>query len=192
MCTRGGYYLKKWSLIWVIAAALVFPSGRDLPALTSNPREYQLKAGFLYNFAHFIEWPANAFPGPDSPIVIGVLGSDPFASDLDAIAQGEKVNNHPLVVQRYQQVDEVKACHILFVSQSEAKRLDRIFMSLKNRSVLTVGDTDDFARRGGVIRFVTKNNKIRFTINLEAARAANLTISSKLLRVAETAAPGGD
>lgn len=173
-------------------SALILLGGHGLPAATAATKEYQLKAGFLYNFARFIEWPTNAFSNEDSPIVIGVFGNDPFASDLDEIVRDEKVNNHPLVVQRYQQIEDIKICHILFVSQSEVKRFDRILGSLKNRSVLTVGDTDGFAKRGGVIRLVTKNNKIRFRINLEAAKAANLTISSKLLRSAEIVGPGGD
>jgi hypothetical protein len=163
-----------------------------LPAATATTKEYQLKAGFLYNFTHFVEWPASAFEGADSPIVIGVLGNDPFSNDLDAIVQGEKVNNRPLVVQRYRQIEDVKSCHILFVSRSEAKKLERVFTSLGNRSVLTVGETDDFVRRGGVIRFITEDNKIRFKINLAAAKAANLTISSKLLRAAKIVGPGED
>lgn len=184
--------MKKLPLILIVLFALVLPGGKGSAALAIAPNEYQLKAGFLYNFAHFVEWPASAFSDPDSPLVIGILGKDPFASDLDGIVRGEKVNNHPLIVQRYQQVEEVKACHILFVSQSETKKLERIFMILKNRSVLTVGDTEGFARRGGMIRFVTQNNKIRFRVNLEAARNANLTISSKLLRAAEIIVQGGN
>jgi hypothetical protein len=116
---------------------------------------------------------------------MGVLGDDPFANGLDELVRGEKVNNRPLVVQRYQQVEEIKTCHILFVSQSAAKQLERILTNLKNRSVLTVGESDNFAKRGGMIRFINENNKIRLRVNVEAARAANLTISSKLLRAAE-------
>jgi uncharacterized protein DUF4154 len=167
-----------------------FLGGWDLAAQTATSKEYQVKAGFLYNFAHFTEWPTSAFSDSNSPIVIGVLGDDPFASDLDGLVHGEKVNNHPLVVQRYQQVEEIKSCHILFVSQSEAKQLDRIFGALKSRSILTVGDIEGFGRRGGVIRFVTENNKIRFRINIEAAKTAKLMISSKLLRAAEIIEPG--
>lgn len=189
---RGNDRLKKLLFSWTVAFALVLAGEKDLPALTTTANEYQLKAGFLFNFAHFIEWPTKAFADPASPIIIGVLGNDSLAGDLDEIVRGEKVNNRPLVVQRYQQVEEIKVCHILFVSDSDAARLQRIFTSLKGRSILTVGETDGFARRGGVIRFVTKNNKIRFRINLEAAKAANLTISSKLLRAAEIVAPEGN
>lgn len=176
----------------MVLTAGLFPSGRDLAAETVTSKEYQVKAAFLYNFVQFTEWPADAFSDTNSPIVIGILGDDPFSGDLDNLVRGEKVNNHPLVVQRYHQVEEIKACQILFISQSEAKRLEQIFARLKNRSILTVGDIDGFAQRGGMIRFITENNKIRFRINVAAAKAASLTISSKLLRSAEIAAPGKD
>jgi hypothetical protein len=95
------------------------------------------------------------------------------------------VNNRPLLVQRYRRVEEIKTCHILFISSSEEKRLDQVMTSLKGRNLLTVGDFEGFARYGGIVRFATEKNKTRLKINLEAAKAANLTISSKLLRPAE-------
>ena len=99
--------------------------------------------------------------------------------------RGEKVNGRRLIVQRYRRMGDVKICHVLFISRSEADRLEQILGSLKGRNVLTVGDTDDFASRGGMIALATEKNKVRLRINLEAVKAANLTVSSKLLRVAE-------
>jgi YfiR/HmsC-like len=148
-------------------------------------KEYELKAAFLYNFAQFVDWPLEAFPEADTPLVIGVLGSDPFGATLDTLVQNEVVKNRKLIVRRYRQVEEVDLCHILFVSGSETERFERIFALLKGRPILTVGDTASFAFRGGVIRFLTEKNRIRLRINMKAARAANLTISSKLLRAAE-------
>jgi hypothetical protein len=147
---------------------------------------------FLFNFAQFVEWPTNAFPEAQGPLVIGVLGDNPFGTYLDETIRGEEVNKHPLAVQHYRQADEIKKCHILFISQSEMGRLDQILPSLKGRNILTVGDAESFVRQGGMIRFVTEKNKIRLRINLEAAKAANLTISSKVLRAAEIVAPGKD
>ena len=98
---------------------------------------------------------------------------------------GEKVGNRPVEVQRYRTLDEIKTCHILFISRSEASHLEQILVSLKDRSLLIVGDGDDFAQRGGMIRLATVQNKIRLIINVNAAQVANLTISSKLLRSAE-------
>ena len=168
-----------------MALALLLSGHGGLFAQNAAAKEYQIKAAFLYNFAQFVEWPAEMFPDPQGPLVIGILGQDPFGATLDEIVQGEKVNNHPLAVQRFSRPEEIKNCHVLFVSQSEAGRLDKIFASQKNRSVLTVGDFEGFALHGGVIRFITEQNKIRLRINLEAAKSANLTISSKLLRIAD-------
>jgi hypothetical protein len=148
-------------------------------------KEYDVKAAFLYHLAEFVEWPPEAFPAAENPLVIGVLGADPFGKALDEIAEDVVVKNRKLKVQRFHNMEEVKTCHILFISQSEAGRLDQIFSLLKDRKILTVGDTEGFALRGGIVRFRTEKNKIRLRINIDAARAASLTISSKLLRAAE-------
>jgi hypothetical protein len=148
-------------------------------------KEYDVKAAFLYHLAQFVEWPPEAFPAAEDPLVIGVLGEDPFGKALDEIAQDEVVKNRKLKVERYHSMEEIKTCHILFISQSEAGRLDQIFSSLKQRKILTVGDTEGFAQRGGIVRFITEKNKIRLRINIDAAKAVSLTISSKLLRAAE-------
>ena len=169
---------------------LLFTTGLKLPAQAT--KEYEVKAAFLYNFAQFVEWPTDAFVDAQSPIVIGILGDDPFGDSLGAIVRDEKVNNRSLVIQHYQRVGDIKACQILFVSQSESKRLGEILAALKNRSILTVGDADGFAKRGGMIRLVTEKNKIHFRINVETAKAANLSISSKLLKLAEIVTPGED
>jgi len=174
------------------AVCFLLWTGTYAPAQTPSASEYQLKAVFLYNFAQFVDWPSNAFPEAQAPLVIGVLGEDPFGAYLDETVRGEKVNNRPVVVQRYRRVEEIKACHVLFISRSEADRLEQVFVPLKGRSILTVGDFDGFARRGGMVRFVMEKNKIRLKIGLETAKAANMTISSKLLRPAEIVAPGKD
>ena len=180
------------SRVGLVVSALLLSGGLDLPAQTTAAPEYQVKAVFLFNFAQFVEWPPEAFHEAQSPLVIGVLGEDPFGSYLDETTRGEKVNNRPLVVQRYHRVEEVKTCHILFISRSETERLEPILGSFRGRNVLTAGDAVGFAQRGGMIRFVTEKNKIRLRINLEAVKAASLTISSKLLRPAEIVAPGKD
>src|SRR5467141_1369970 len=148
-------------------------------------KEYDVKAAFLYHLAEFVEWPPEAFPAAENPLVIGVLGADPFGKTLDEVVRDEVVKNRKLTVKRYGSMEEVKTCHILFISQSEASRLDQIFSSLKDRKILTVGDTEGFTQRGGIVRFLTEKNKIRLRINIDAAKAASLTISSKLLRAAE-------
>ena len=145
--------------------------------------EYQVKALFLFNFAQFVTWPS---PQPsDTPFVIGIVGDDPFNSYLDETVRGEKVNNQSLTTQRFRRGRDPRNCNILFISQSERDRAADIVSNLKGRSVLTVSDIDGFADLGGMIELFTENNKIHIRINLEAVRAANLRVSSKLLRVAE-------
>ena len=129
------------------------------------PNEYQLKAVFLFNFAQFVEWPTSAFPEARTPLVIGVLGTDPFGAYLDETVRGEIVNSHPLAVQRYRRVEDITRCHILFVSGLEQGHLAEILAGLKGRTILTVGDAEGFTRGGGMIRFVTDHNRIRLRIN---------------------------
>ncbi|MGH8186264.1 MAG: YfiR family protein [Steroidobacteraceae bacterium] len=175
------------ALLSIRCALLVMSAALSLamPASAAAPTEYQVKAVFLFNFSQFVDWPPVAFAGPRSPIRICVLGHDPFGAALDDIVQGEIVNGRALEVQRSRRVEELGDCHILFIDRSEQSRLAEILAQLNGRSVLTVGDSDGFARRGGMIRFMTVGNKIRLRVNLDVAQAAGLTISSKLLRPAE-------
>jgi hypothetical protein len=147
-------------------------------------REYDLKAVFLFNFAQFVEWPAEALPKEDSPLTIGVLGDNPFGTALDEAVRNEKINKHPLEVAYFPDIKAVRRCHVLFIRASNPARLKAIFADLRGRSILTVGESDAFLGSGGMIRFVTEN-KVRLQINLKAAKQARLKISSKLLRVAE-------
>ncbi|HKB56022.1 MAG TPA: YfiR family protein [Lacunisphaera sp.] len=164
----------------------------DLAAQTTRFREDQIKAVFLFNFAQFVEWPPAAFLDPQAPLVIGVLGEDPFGAALDETVRDEKIGQRPLVVRRYRRAEEIDQCHILFISESETGRLEEIITRSKGRSMLTVCDTEGFAKRGVMIRLITEKNKIRLHINLDAAKAAGLTISSKLLRPAEIVTTGKD
>jgi hypothetical protein len=166
-----------------LALSLVAAAGApDAPA---DPGEFEIKAVFLFNFAQFVEWPTDAFTEPTSPLVIGVLGNDPFGSFLDEAVRGERVNDRPIVIMRYSRVEDIARCHILFVSQSEAPRLEQDLAQLKGRSILTVSDIEGFSYHGGMIRFLMVKNKVRLRINNGTARAAGLRISSKLLRPSE-------
>ena len=177
---------------WCAASILLLGHGRVSAAQAAPTPEYQLKAVFLFNFAQFVEWPPSAFPDSGAPLVIGILGADPFGSYLDETVRGERVNEHPLVVQRFRRVEDIAACHILFVAEPGRGHLKPILDSLKGRSVLTVSDVERFTSRGGMIGFVTDQHRIRLRINLAAARAAELTISSKLLRPSQIVSDAKD
>lgn len=152
------------------------------PLAAQSTREYDLKAVFLYNFATFVEWPKEVRPPAGEPIIIGILGRDPFGEALDAVVAGESLRGNPLQVRRYRSPEAAAECHILYIGASEAWRLPRIMGALRGKPVLTVGDMPRFADAGGIITFST-GGRVQLQINPVAAQRAGLAISSKLLRV---------
>jgi len=174
-----------------VTAALLLVCAARLGAQAARASEAQVKAVFLFNFAQFVDWPPEAVPDSQAPLVIGILGSDPFGDFLDATVRGEHRGARPFVIRRFQRVEDTTRCDILFISRSAGDPPEEIVARLRNRPILTVSDADRFAERGGMIRFVTDRNRIRLQINPVAAQTANLTISSKLLRVAEVVTPAG-
>ena len=147
--------------------------------------EYSVKAAFLFNFAKFVEWPALAFKGPGDPIAICVLGQDPFGGALQDVVRGKTVANRTFVVRDISNAQEAIGCQIVFVSSSEQKRFRLLLDGLKGRSILTVGEGDDFTANGGIINLKLKDARVRIEIDAGAADRAGLRISSKLLSLAE-------
>ncbi len=150
----------------------------------SDLSEYQVKAAFLFNFTKFVEWPDGSFENPQAPIVVGIIGDDPFGDDLGRIIAGQKVQGRSLVIRRERWGDDLRRCHVLFVSLSERQHSAQILASIQPASVLTVSDMEGFAEAGGVIEFVTQENRVRFIVNLDAANQGKLRLSAKLLALA--------
>ena len=155
-------------------------------------REFQVEAVFLFNFTQFVEWPASAFADAHMPLAICVVGEDPFGTFLDETVRGETAAGRPLIVRRSASIEDAGTCHVLFISRSESPRLAAILDRIKDRNMLTVSDAEDFGRRGGMVRFLVEDRHVKLRINLQASKAAGLTISSKLLRIAEITASGAD
>jgi hypothetical protein len=150
------------------------------------PTEYQVKAAFILNFAKFVEWPPQAFPDSSAPLVIGVLGDDPFGPHLVNTVRGKMLNGRAIVVRECGgKLEIARGCHVLFVSSSENHRLAELFGGLAGAPVLTVGETGEFTQTGGAISFFLEGNKIRFEIAEQSARRAGLRIDSKLLGLAK-------
>jgi hypothetical protein len=147
--------------------------------------EYQVKALFLFNFAKYVEWPAEAFSGPSASITIGILGASPCAQHLKKAVEGKTISGRSIVVRQIEKTEDAGLCHILFISDLEKNRLGELLGHVRDRPVLTVGESEQFAQHGGVIGFVMKDGKVRLAIDLKAARQANLQVSSKLLSVAD-------
>jgi hypothetical protein len=179
-------YLSKARAIF---ATVLLVSSLVLSAQVPS-HEYQLKAAFLFNFTQFVEWPGSSFATDDAPWVIGVLGENPFNTYLEEIVSGEKINGHRVTVNYYKNTDEIKSCHILYINLPDAKKQELALAGLEKRNILTVSDFPSFPQYGGMIRLFTRDNKIKIQVNLEASKAANLVISSKLLKLAEIFTPG--
>lgn len=147
--------------------------------------EEQVKAAFLYNFAKFVAWPAGAFAGPHDPIVFGVLGKDPVGDAVQGLS-GRTVQGRAVVVMRYQRVLDVKVCHVLFIGRSEQDRIEDDIQTLSGTPILLVADSEQFARRGGMINFVLERNRVGFEINLESMKRSKLVVNAQLLKLART------
>lgn len=171
MTARRRFLTALLALIWLSGA-----SGAPQPA------EYQVKAVFLFNFTQFVSWPRESLPDPQAPFVIGVLGRDPFGRALEDAIRGEQVAGRPLVIERYRTRADLKPCQILFIDRSASAEIEGVLRELEHTGTLTVTDFDVGADPDVVIRFFTENQRIRLRINMDSARDAGLTISSKLLR----------
>ena len=145
-------------------------------------KEYHLKAGFLYNFSKFVEWPAARFAKADSAIVIAVLGTDPFGEELDKVVKDRVVDGRPVVVRRIKTAAEISAAHIVFVARDAEPLLVDFLGALPG--VLTVGESTSFTARGGLVAFYVINEKVRFEINQDGAEKAGLKLSGQLLKLA--------
>jgi YfiR/HmsC-like len=156
--------------------------------------EGQVKAGFLYNFAQFIQWPSHAFADREMPFTMCVTG-DAFEGILEKTVERETLNGRRIAVRRLGAPDNLHGCHLLYVGKLEAKRTTE-FLGAASRTfateglpILTVGDSEDFINVGGMIRFTEAGNRVRFEINPEAAERVSLRLSANLLRVADIVRP---
>ena len=165
-------------------------------------KEYQIKAAFLYNFIKFVDWPKEKMADSNEPIIIGIIGKDPFGDAFEPI-KDKPVKDRKVVIKRFKgfkelkksddknkselnrQIQVIRTCHMLYICSSEKKRLTEIINFVKNYPVLTVGDIKDFLEAGGIINFLIEQKRVRFEINVAAAKRARLKIRSQLLRLAK-------
>ena len=137
----------------------------------------------MYNFANFVEWPPSAFADGAAPIVLGILGKDPLFEILKN-ANLQPIRGRQIVAKRLTDQEDFASCHILFVGRSEEADFHKILNKISSKNILSVSDMAGFAKWGGVINFLEVDNQLRFEINIQAAKSADLIISSKLLNLA--------
>lgn len=175
-----GARLAGWCRVMLALLAVACLRAEDGPAFESK-----VKAAFLCKFPAFVEWPSTAFPSAQAPVVIGILGRDPFGPEFDQAVQGVVHGSRSVVVRRFASLQEFETCHILYVGDSEQKKLAEVLARVRGTPVLTVGDFERFAHQGGMVNFIKENGKVRFQINVEEAKKAGLRLSPKILQVSQ-------
>lgn len=166
-------------LVWLGGSGSIFAADVVLT-------ESQVKALCLLNFAKYVNWPADTFSSTNAPFYCGVVGRSKLATDLKTAANGKFVSGHAIVILDSAAEEDWRKCQILFISASEKGHLPEIFETIKTLPVLSIGESERFVGSGGIINFIKKENKVRFEIDLSAARQARLQISSKLLSLADS------
>lgn len=179
--TRFNTVQNRHYTLLIIACAWLSLESFSRSADIETPSEYQLKAAVIFNFAKFIDWPETAFEKADSPFKLGIIGETPLEEELTQLVRDKKLGNRSFLVKQVKTASEIKTCHMLFISQTERKRLQEILKAAEFGPVLTISELDRFMQSGGMIHFLMEGNKVRFEINDAAARKAGLRISSKLL-----------
>jgi hypothetical protein len=149
-----------------------------------SPTEYQVKAAYLFNFLKFVEWPDDPAADLHGKWVIGIVGDSPIGGELAQLVQGKNVQGRELQVKKFQAAENLRACNILFISESEKVHVPSILAALRGSSVLTVADMDNFIGSGGMIQFVVEDARVRVAIDVGATGRARLKVSSKLLSLA--------
>jgi len=181
---NAGLRRNGWRGLLLFAVVALLLCGSRVSAQGSGPTEYQLKAAFLFNFAKFVDWPPDSFASPQAPFLICIVGNDPFGGAIDSTLRGQSIRGRAVAVQRVQDVSQLRHCQMAFVSSSERRQLQEILQNIQGASVLLVGESPGFAAAGGAIQFGMKDDRVRFSINPDAAARAGLRVSSKLLSLA--------
>jgi len=146
--------------------------------------EYVVKAGFIYNFTKYVDWPADAYEKPDSPVIIGTVDTNPFGEELEKALRNKTVKGRGFVIRHFSGPNDIQQCHLLFIPRSEKERLALILMKLESWPVLTVGEDENVAKSGGCVTILIEKEKPRLEVNPGAAEKARLALSSKLLKIA--------
>lgn len=178
-----------WSILTVAIVAATTSSIADPEGAYRQTLELQVKARFLYTFGKYVDWPADAFGSATNAVVIGILGKDPFGGIMDATVAGKVISGHPVSIRRFQRVEDIQDCHVLFISASEKGQWPHIRTHLDDRKILTVSDLDGFLQLDGQIHFLMEDNRVKFDINLGAIRRAGLKLDANLIREARQVMP---
>lgn len=176
--------LRPQNMARLTAAVLLFLAMATQSPGIQSITEDQIKADYLFNFAKFIEWPADAFPAPEAPLDFCTLGHSPVVDDIDTSVRGKSIGDHTIVVKHLHAVEEMKDCQLVFLAAGANKQEQKLIQSAKGAPLLLVSEIPGFSHAGGTIELIMEDGKLLFEVNLKAAESAHLKISSKLLTMA--------
>jgi hypothetical protein len=174
----------RFDIPWpVVLTALLMAS--MMAGAQQTQDEYQVKAAFIFHFAQLTDWPADTPVGTDNSLFLCTLGEDPFHGDLESTVEGKMVGTRVLRIRHLKRPEDIPGCGILFLGKAEGSHIPGVLTELHNAPILTVGETPGFLGAGGMICFRIESNRMRFDVNLDAARAASLRVGSRLLMMAQ-------
>jgi len=166
-------------LLWLLT---IFPFSATSPRAPLT--EYEVKAAYLYNFIKFVQWPEEAFSDNMDPIVIGIVGDDPFIDKLKIFTEQKTVHSRHLVIEKYEPYHIINQCHVLYIVSVDRRFQVSILQRLERKWILTIGDAEYFTRIGGIINFITDEEHIGFEINITELQKSELVMSSQILKLA--------
>jgi hypothetical protein len=169
----------------VVLLSMLLAGSVAIVRAQSSDDEYRVKAAFLFHFAQLVDWPADKLTGADNSLYLCTFGEDPFHGALESTVAGKVIANRVIRIRHLMRPEDMQGCRILFLGKAQSKSIPMLLADLRNAPVLTVGETSGFLPAGGMICFLLEENKVRFDINLNAARAAGLKIGSRLLVLAQ-------
>jgi hypothetical protein len=175
--------IARWGL------SLLCLAGPLLRAASPADLEYQVKAGFLFNFIKFVQWPRNRPGGEEKVVRVCVFGAASVVSTIASAMDGKTAGGQLVAVWQAGSASRSGACQVVFVSAGENRRADEILKAASGKSVLTISETPGFARAGGILNLIQQDNRIVFEVNIEAAKAAGVTLDSQLLRLGRIVKP---
>lgn len=177
-----------FSRLWLVCLLLLPLPGRS--AGNRSPSEYEVKAAMLVNFAKFVEWQQEDFASRDAPLVIGVIGLDPFGNTIDRLVERQTQGTHPFTIRRLADTNGITECQVVFITKSAEQNTGKLLGALQEKPVLTVSESEDFTRLGGHIRLYLEGNQIRFEVNVAALERSRIKMHSQVLKLAKITRDG--
>ncbi len=168
------------------ACTVILCLGTAVSAIAEKPSlsEADIKVLFLFNFTKYVEWPEDVFDSPTAPLIIGFTGDRKLADSLRTLAANKTYKGRPIEIFNEVNVETASGCHILFLSEAGSKNTEALLAPLRSPPGLKVGESDDFTRLGGIIRFNRNDDKVRLEIKTAAVETSRLKLGAKLLGVA--------